>query len=148
MQQARDDVLRFAGFELSPSHRRLTGAAGDISLRAKSLDVLIYLATSSGRIVPKAELLEAMWPDVIVSDESLERCVSDIRSALSDHDRTILKTVARRGYILAVDVERLAADQPSPRKRSWQSYAALGMLAVLVLTMFARFWEPQADQPQ
>jgi TolB-like protein/DNA-binding winged helix-turn-helix (wHTH) protein len=148
MQQARDNMLRFAGFELSPTHRRLTGASGEIALRAKSLDVLIYLAMSAGRVVSKTELLEAIWPDIIVSDESLERCVSDIRAALSDHDRKILKTVARRGYILAADVERLAADQQLPRRRAWQAYAASGVLALLVLILFARFWQPQTEQAQ
>ncbi len=114
MQQPTDDILRFAGFELSPAHRRLTDSSGDIPLRAKSLDVLIYLAASSGRVVPKSELLDAVWPDVTVSDESLERCISDIRAALSDSSRQILKTVPRRGYIVAVDVEKRPVEAVRP----------------------------------
>ena len=106
MQQPLENNLHFAGFVLSPLHRKLTGASGEIPLRAKSLDVLMYLANSPGRVISKAEVLEAIWPDVTVSDESLERCISDIRAALSDQDRKILKTVARRGYVLAAEVER------------------------------------------
>ena len=148
MQQAKDDILQFASFELSPSHRRLVGASGEVALRAKSLDVLIYLVRSSGRLVSKKELLDEIWPDVTVSDESLERCISDIRAALSDHDRKILKTVARRGYILAVDVETQATDQPLPRKRNLQTYGALGVFVALVLIALVSFWKPQVEQVQ
>ncbi len=169
MQQPTDDILRFAGFELSPAHRRLTGSSGDIPLRAKSLDVLIYLAASSGRVVPKSELLDAVWPDVTVSDESLERCISDIRAALSDSSRQILKTVPRRGYIVAVDVEKRpveavrpeagadrsgaganmpAAGHPRPHSRFRYIYAALALVALLAVAVAASFWKPQAESLQ
>jgi adenylate cyclase len=70
-----------------------------------------------------------------VSDESLERCVSDIRAALSDNDRKILKTVSRRGYLFAADVSRgpLHSSVPSASiSPGWRSWAAgLAVLAVI-----------------
>jgi TolB-like protein/DNA-binding winged helix-turn-helix (wHTH) protein len=148
MQQRPDALLQFAGFQLSTTHRKLTGSSGEIPLRAKSLDVLIHLASSAGRVVSKTELLDAIWPDVTVSDESLERCISDIRAALSDHDRKILKTVPRRGYVLAADVEKLDAAPSVPRKRLWPVYTAGAALVLFVLLAFARFSIPQPDHPQ
>ena len=148
MQQTTDDVFQFAGFQLSPVHRTLTGGSGEIALRAKSLDVLIYLARAPGRVIPKTELLDAVWPDVTVSDESLERCISDIRAALSDQDRKILKTVARRGYILAADVERPAGKAIQPPKRNWTIPAALGVLALFVALIIASVLAPEPDHPQ
>lgn len=148
MQQPKDDILQFAGFQLSASHRKLTGPSGEIDLRAKSLDVLIYLAASPGRVISKTELLDAIWPDVTVSDESLERCISDIRAALADHDRKILKTVARRGYILAADVGTVAAVSETPRKRLRPAYAALAALGVVAVLLIGRVLMPQQEEPR
>jgi TolB-like protein/DNA-binding winged helix-turn-helix (wHTH) protein/Tfp pilus assembly protein PilF len=106
MLDVSDERLWFDGFELNAARRVLKGPGGDIVLRPKSFDVLLHLITSAGRIVPKEELLDSVWPDVTVTDESLERCVSDIRAALSDSQRNILKTVSRRGYLFAAEVRK------------------------------------------
>lgn len=80
--------------------------AGDrlIELRPKSFGVLAYLIEHAGRLVSKDELMEAVWPGVVVSDESLAKCVSEVRAALRDTDQRLVKTVPRRGYLLDVPV--------------------------------------------
>jgi DNA-binding winged helix-turn-helix (wHTH) protein len=75
-----------------------------IDLRAKSFAVLAHLVEHAGRLVSKDELMEAVWPDVVVSDESLAKCVSEVRAALGDGGQRLLKTVPRRGYLLDVQV--------------------------------------------
>ncbi len=129
-------VVRFSGFELSPAYRRLSNAAGEIALRAKSFDVLLYLVGAAGRVVSKTELLDAVWPDVTVSDESLERCVSDIRAALSDVDRSILKTVARRGYIFAAPVEHIEASTSDSQAIKWKIPAFIAICALAIVLSF------------
>jgi TolB-like protein/DNA-binding winged helix-turn-helix (wHTH) protein len=130
----------FAGFELSPTRRQLIGPGGDIDLRAKSFDVLLHLINAAGRVVPKEELLDQIWPDVTVSDESLERCVSDIRAALSDDDRKIVKTVSRRGYFFAADVSKGPLNSPAPfavasKSWGWRSWVA-GLVVMAVIGGF------------
>jgi TolB-like protein/tetratricopeptide (TPR) repeat protein len=71
-----------------------------IPLRAKSFRLLQELARQPGRVVPKDELLDAVWPDVIVTEASLSQAVRDIRKALADEEGQILRTVARRGFML------------------------------------------------
>jgi predicted ATPase/DNA-binding winged helix-turn-helix (wHTH) protein len=73
----------------------------EIKLRPKSFEVLRHLVENAGRLVPKDEIMRAVWPNVTVSDESLARCISDIRLALLDRQQ-IIRTVPRRGYLLAV----------------------------------------------
>jgi adenylate cyclase len=68
-------------------------------LRPKSFEVLRYLVENAGRLVSKDEIVKAIWPNVIVTDESLTRCVSDVRLALGAAARRIIKTVPRRGYL-------------------------------------------------
>ena len=72
----------------------------DIRLRAKTFQVLVFLHEHHGRLVAKEDLFRAVWPDTFVSDDSLTKCVREIRDALGDHDRQLLKTVTRRGFIL------------------------------------------------
>jgi len=71
-----------------------------IPLRRRSLGVLVSLARSAHRVVPKNELIEANWPGILVSDESLARCISDIRAALGPRLRDTVQTASGRGYML------------------------------------------------
>jgi non-specific serine/threonine protein kinase len=72
----------------------------EIRLRAKTFQVLAYLHDHHSRLVTKEDLFRAVWPDTFVSDDSLTKCVREIRNALGDDDHLLLKTVARRGFIL------------------------------------------------
>lgn len=81
----------------------LRKADGDrVELRNKSSDVLAFLARQPGEIVSKSKIIEAVWPDVTISDESLVQCVADIRRVIGDRDQSILKTHVGKGYSLEV----------------------------------------------
>src|SRR5947209_5962722 len=58
--------------------------AGDkeIALRPKTFEFLRYLASNPGRLVSKDELLATLWPDVVVTEDSLFQCVAELRRAL------------------------------------------------------------------
>jgi DNA-binding winged helix-turn-helix (wHTH) protein/tetratricopeptide (TPR) repeat protein len=101
---ALESLLRFQGFTLDLDQFSLHGPAGRVALRRKSFDVLRYLVERAGRVVCKEEVMSAVWPDVTVSEESLTQCISEIRRALGDKDHRIIKTVARRGYLIDVPV--------------------------------------------
>ena len=64
-------------------------------------------------MVCKEELLGAVWPDVTVNDESLTQCISEIRRALGTEGRRIIKTVARRGYLIDVTIETVNGSSAS-----------------------------------
>jgi TolB-like protein len=80
-----------------------------IDLRPKSFELLRYLVENAGRLIPKDELVKTIWRRVVVSDESLARCVSDVRSVLGDADQRIIQTVPRRGYLFGAPVSVQAA---------------------------------------
>jgi DNA-binding winged helix-turn-helix (wHTH) protein len=103
----------------------------EIALRPRAFHLLKYLLENSGRLVTKDELMQAAWPGVFVSDDSLVQCVRDIRRALHDERHTVLKAVPKRGYRLVI----AAADLPSAPTK-WKRTAmavALGLLALLAL---------------
>jgi DNA-binding winged helix-turn-helix (wHTH) protein/TolB-like protein len=96
--------LQFLSFTLDLDRLCLVGPSGQEALRPKSFDVLRYLVEHPRRVIGKDELIKAVWPDVIVTDESLTRCISDVRHALGDASQQIIKTVPRRGYLLDLKV--------------------------------------------
>jgi DNA-binding winged helix-turn-helix (wHTH) protein len=58
--------------------------------------------------------MKAVWPNVIVTDESLARCVSDVRLALGDRRQRIIRTVPRRGYPLTVPAAEAEVNVAAP----------------------------------
>lgn len=70
-------------------------------LRNQSLKVIRLLAKHSDTIVSKTTLHEHVWPDVVVTDDSLVQCISELRKALGDKSRTLLRTFPRQGYLLS-----------------------------------------------
>jgi adenylate cyclase len=96
--------MQFATFTLDLDRLSLIGPSVKTKLRPKSFEVLRYLVEHPGRIIGKEEFIEAIWPQVFVTDESLFRCVSEVRRAIGDEDQIIIKTVPRRGYLLDVPV--------------------------------------------
>ena len=84
---------------LDLDRQSLVSAAGAIHLRPKSFEVLRVLVESAGRMVSKDELIQTVWGNGTASDDSLTQCLIDVRRALGDRDRTIVRTVPRRGYL-------------------------------------------------
>jgi DNA-binding winged helix-turn-helix (wHTH) protein/tetratricopeptide (TPR) repeat protein len=98
-------VLRFAGFELDQQGAQLRGPGGEaIKLRPKTLGILSLLAANAGRPVSKQELMDAVWPNVHVGDDSLFQCIRELRTALGDDQRELIKLVSGRGYLLTAEV--------------------------------------------
>jgi len=79
-------------------------AEEEIKLRPKVYETLKYLVENPGRLVSKQELMQAVWPDAFVTDDSLVQCTVELRRALDDRNQRLLKTVSRRGYILTAAV--------------------------------------------
>ena len=95
-----DRVLTFGEYRLDPSSGHVYRGAATIPLTPKAFALLLYLASHAGRLVPKAELMAAVWPDVFVGDAVLKSSIRELRKALGDdsaHPRFI-ETAHRRGY--------------------------------------------------
>jgi DNA-binding winged helix-turn-helix (wHTH) protein/tetratricopeptide (TPR) repeat protein len=108
-------VLSFAGFELDQQRAELRGPDGvAIRLRPKTFDLLILFVRSPGRILSKQELMEAVWPNIHVGEDSLFQCIRELRAALSDDQRQIVKLVSGRGYMF--DAEVLTPPTPDGQK--------------------------------
>jgi DNA-binding winged helix-turn-helix (wHTH) protein len=109
---AAPHVLYFDKFSLDFARGCLRTGDQEIELRPKAFEVLKYLAENAGRLVGKQELYDAIWPNVIVSDDSITQCIRELRSKLGDDDHSLIKTVSRRGYLLDATVTTTAPPPP------------------------------------
>lgn len=128
-------ILRFAGFELDPHRAELHTSGGEVvKLRPKTFELLARLAADPGRTFSKQELIETLWPNIHVGDGSLFQCIGEVRAALGDKDRTIVKLVSGRGYRLDVEV---TTEPPGTLAQTPPAEAAVTPAAVL-----AKSWRP------
>jgi pimeloyl-ACP methyl ester carboxylesterase/DNA-binding winged helix-turn-helix (wHTH) protein len=104
-------IYRFDGFELDTDVRELRAGGHVRALQPQALAVLEYLIRHRQRAVSKQELLEALWPDAVVGEGSVQRAVSLARAALDD-DGARIRTIARHGYRFVAEVEEAA--EPAP----------------------------------
>src|SRR5205823_3439035 len=105
MQKLSHQIYSFDGFALDLTRGCLLHGREEIKLRPKSFEALKYLVENNRRLISKNELIHAVWVDTAVTDDSLVKCLKDIRHALGDESQQIIKTVPRRGYIFDKEVK-------------------------------------------
>lgn len=97
-------LWRFADCEFDELRREFRVKGKPVELESKPLDILLQLLLHSGEVVTKEELLDSVWPSVMVVDGSLATAVSKLRKAMGDEQHPVVLTVPRVGYRLAVPV--------------------------------------------
>jgi len=98
---------RFSRFELQPDERRLLDAGVPVTIGPRAFDLLVALVERAGHLVTKDELLERVWPKVIVEEAALQMQISALRKALG---RDAIVTVTGRGYRFALAVACVGAE--------------------------------------
>jgi len=117
-------IHRFAAFELDPGRRALRLDGRELPMQPRVFDLLSYLVEHRDRVVSKEELLESLWPGVLVTEGSLQRAVSLARSALEQGGLAgAIRNYARRGYrFLVEDLGAPEADEDA-RARAERAYS-------------------------
>jgi TolB-like protein len=87
--------LQFGPYLLKRRERQLAGPAGPLDLSVAAFDILVHLLDRPGAVIAKADLLDAVWPNVIVEENTLQVHVSALRKALAP---AMIETVHGRGY--------------------------------------------------
>jgi Tol biopolymer transport system component/DNA-binding winged helix-turn-helix (wHTH) protein len=142
----------FGPFRFDPSNVTLSRGDAHIRLPPRALGVLEYLVRRPGRLVPKDELLETVWADAHVTEDSLTQAISQIRQALQDdpRDPEYVETVPRLGYRFVAEVTGASSESVEPRRPRWRHALLWGVAAVAVVSVFA-VWAPwesgQTDLP-
>src|ERR1700732_1616088 len=97
-------AYEFDRFILDLDRAALLADGVECPLRPKSLTLLRHFVENPGRTIDRDEIMQAVWPGVFVTDDSIAQCVSDIRRALSDNEQKLLRTLPRRGYLFTAQM--------------------------------------------
>src|SRR6202140_2528127 len=92
---------RFGAFELQPDQRRLLKDGAAVSLRPRAFDLLAALVDRAGHLVTKDELLDRVWPKMVVEEAALHVQVSALRKVVG---ADAITTVSGRGYQFTLPV--------------------------------------------
>jgi DNA-binding winged helix-turn-helix (wHTH) protein/Tol biopolymer transport system component len=167
MDDTSKNVYEFEGFRLDPARQLLMDAAGrPIELPARAFDALHYLVQRGGEVVDKVTLMRVVWPNTVVEDNSLHKCILSIRRALGDDGvgRRFVVTLPGRGFRFVAAVRELpgtresAVQQNLPernvgsvsgvpsadlKRRNWVVPTAVGAVAVISVMVIVG-WHRQA----
>jgi Tol biopolymer transport system component/DNA-binding winged helix-turn-helix (wHTH) protein len=100
-------VYVFEGFRVDAQHRVLFGPDGQlIPLTPRLFDALLYFVERAGQLLTKKQLLEAIWPRVVVEEHNLNKTVSELRRALGENpgEHRFFVTKPGHGYRFVANV--------------------------------------------
>lgn len=141
------------GLLIKPVTGEVAGSGGAEKLDPKVMDVLLLLAQHYGQVVSREDLHEQLWPNAVVTDDALTRCIHELRRQLShaggdERYRTLIETLPKRGYRLNGTVTaqepEVTVPAPSRARRHWLTAGAAAIVLGLVLFAVLRRDEPAA----
>jgi DNA-binding winged helix-turn-helix (wHTH) protein len=102
-------AIDFRRFRVLPHRRELLAEGRRVELGGRAFDVLMALIEASGAVVDKNTLMNRVWPDRIVEDNSLQAQISALRKAFAA-DRDLIRTIAGRGYQFTGEIRSISAN--------------------------------------
>jgi len=105
--------FEFAPYRVDAGRRTLMRGGSEVALSRKAFDTLVVLLEERGNVVPKEVLIQRVWPDSFVEENSLNQTVSALRKVLGPK---FIETVSGRGYRFVAPIVVNAAPPPeTPR---------------------------------
>jgi DNA-binding winged helix-turn-helix (wHTH) protein len=99
-------VHTIGGCILDTDARQLYRNGEPVHLSPKAFALIEYLAAQAPRAIPKQELFDRLWPDTFVVEANLAVLIREVRAAIADEAKTVIRTVHGHGYACAT--------QPAP----------------------------------
>jgi len=87
---------------------RLNGTGEERQLEPRLVKLICYLAANKERVLSREELVQELWPRVLVNENSLTRAISELRRQLQSQDSSApdyIETIPKRGYRLLPSIE-------------------------------------------
>ncbi len=146
--------FQLGALSIDPRAGEAIGPGGCEKLDPKVMDVLLVLAQHARQMVSREDLLASVWPNAVVTDDVLSRCIYELRKQLrqaggGEQYKEMIETVPKRGYRLNTDVKFSSAQHSSwlAAGRPWRFpalIAAVISVAWLAILLSQRNEEPMA----
>lgn len=112
MTMHKHTPFRLGAWRVEPGSRSISDGTRQRRLTPRAMDSLLLLVRADGDVVTRQELLDTVWPDVTVTDESVTTAIAELRRSFSD--RHLIETIPRAGYRLT---KRPQAEREAPRQQ-------------------------------
>jgi DNA-binding winged helix-turn-helix (wHTH) protein/tetratricopeptide (TPR) repeat protein len=111
-------TYRFGEFLLDRSRRTLLRGADPVVLTPKAFDTLLALIERRDRVVSKDELMQVLWPRVVVEEANLSQNVFFVRKALGDNPQSprFIATIPGTGYRFVGAVDPATTEPPGRKE--------------------------------
>src|SRR6202049_924122 len=106
-------AIEFGRFSVLPHRRELLAEGRPLELGGRAFDVLMAVIAASGAVLSKDALMNRVWPDRIVEENSLQAQISTLRRAFGA-DRDLIRTIAGRGYQFTGVIRTVSATPDAP----------------------------------
>jgi Tol biopolymer transport system component/DNA-binding winged helix-turn-helix (wHTH) protein len=95
-----------------PTLSRIESESGTVHVTPRAMAVLVHLAAAGGRVVPRSELFDVVWPRMAVGPDALSQCLLELRKAFQDDARnpSVIETVPKIGVRLMTPIVALGAE--------------------------------------
>ena len=128
--------FRIGDWEVFPARGVLRCGEHEEIPEPKVFLMLVALAVRDGDVATKEDLVDEVWEGYPVGDDSITRCVAQLRKHLGEQCKTYVKTLTRRGYRLDVPVipiqPEVAPTDPRTQATSLLNQGRLWMLLASV----------------
>ena len=91
---------------VQPSLARIVRGDETVHVTPRAMEVLVYLVEARGRVVSRNDVLDAVWPGMVVTPDALSQCIVELRRAFRDDSTraSIIETIPRIGIRLIAPV--------------------------------------------
>src|SRR5947209_12369095 len=135
MTTAQDnEIILFGPFRSKPAERLLTKNGVRVELRGRAYDLLLVLLSRPNELISKGDLLNQVWPGLVVEEGSLRFHLTNLRKALDeskDGIRYIINS-SGRGYTFVAQVSRSASQKPRTGRPVAFQHANLPMRLAMI----------------
>jgi DNA-binding winged helix-turn-helix (wHTH) protein len=129
-----DEIILFGPFCLHPAERFLTKNGERVELRGRAFDLLLALLSRPNELISKSDLLNEVWPGLVVEEGSLRFHLTNLRKALGEGKDGIRYIVnsSGRGYTFVAQVSRSASQKPRTDRPAVFQHANLPMRLAMI----------------
>jgi DNA-binding winged helix-turn-helix (wHTH) protein/tetratricopeptide (TPR) repeat protein len=141
---------------IEPRQNRIVRGNAEVHLEPRVMDVLVCLAERAGEVVSRETLNEQVWGNIVVTDQAVTNCISELRHHLGDGPaHRVIETIPKRGYRLTAPVQLAHVESLEDRSRQSTTHSlagrgwlfAAGLLLPAAVLGFAWWWSRSVSAP-
>lgn len=151
--QYRQHVFQIKHWQINPLESTIASSDKTVKVPHNVMQLLLLLAdnygATNGGIVSRQQIMQSLWPDTVVTDESISRVIADLRKYLGDSARNpkFINTISKQGYHLLVEPVFVDVAVPVNLPGSVFSQPKVWLFVVIFVAILAAFYLPKTNSP-